>query len=268
MTHYSRKVKCPYCNTWIDKQSTWNPQGSPFRICPRCRREYFDKDYQENAIWFLTREQSAFFVDICAAFMLLVTIGVLYAFYDEKSLSLSVIVIEVALVAITVVLTRYAIKQTIRFSKNNKNDLYMERIAYLKLPSSEQQHDIADSLNRLSNRQYLDRLTSCGVEIPDFFFDRIGYYEGKRHYQQTQQIIEEKLDSDFQKLMKAQSNWRASKNLLSLGKNSSEFKKVAKDCNMTPDEFERYCKKCIDDYDEIHRQYNLTHDEAVAYPRV
>lgn len=44
-------IQCPFCGNKIERRSMNTYRlGSPFRICPRCKKEYIDEDYHELAI--------------------------------------------------------------------------------------------------------------------------------------------------------------------------------------------------------------------------
>ena len=46
--------RCPYCGRQIDMAAIGMKfkvaYGSPFRTCPKCHKEYIDRDYQEVAL--------------------------------------------------------------------------------------------------------------------------------------------------------------------------------------------------------------------------
>ena len=83
--------------------------------------------------------------------------------------------------------------------------------------------------------------------------------------QTPQSEINRELYISREELYKAKVYQRKAKYLLSAGKRSDEFQEEAKNAGMTLDEYKGYCKKCIDDYDEKYRRYNLTHDDRAEY---
>ena len=53
MVYKYRKVKCPHCGKTSDSSVRKDYQeltGSPFRVCPNCKKTYFDSGYQEPAL--------------------------------------------------------------------------------------------------------------------------------------------------------------------------------------------------------------------------
>lgn len=83
--------------------------------------------------------------------------------------------------------------------------------------------------------------------------------------QKPQSEIKRELYISKEELYKAKAYQRKAKYLLSVGKRSDEFQEEAKNAGMTLNEYKEYCKKCIDDYDEKYRRYNLTHDDRAEY---
>ena len=83
--------------------------------------------------------------------------------------------------------------------------------------------------------------------------------------QKPQSEIKKELYISKEELYKAKSYQRKARYLLSVGMHNDEFQEEAKNAGMTLNEYKDYCKKCIDDYDEKYRRYNLTHDDRAEY---
>lgn len=83
--------------------------------------------------------------------------------------------------------------------------------------------------------------------------------------QRPQSEVKRELYISKEDLYKAKAYQRKATYLLSAGKRCDEFQEEAKKAGMTLNEYKDYCKKCIDDYDEKYRRYNLTHDDRAEY---
>lgn len=55
------------------------------------------------------------------------------------------------------------------------------------------------------------------------------------------------------------------KYFLDLSTRNEQFKKEAEKAGMSIEEYKKYCKRCISEYDETFRIYNLTHAENAEY---
>ena len=132
-----------------------------------------------------------------------------------------------------------------------------------KAPSDNREAIVAESMKRLRNPDYLDMLSDHGIEIPDYFLNRINHrQEFKKHQDERQHVLQSDLDT----LKNAQEKWRLAQRYLSMGKTNQNFKAVAEKLGMTVDEYSDYCHQIIEDYEEMHRQYNLTHSYPAEFP--
>lgn len=80
-----------------------------------------------------------------------------------------------------------------------------------------------------------------------------------------QSQIQQELYISEEDLYKAKAYQRKAEYFLSLGPHNKEFKQEAEKAGMSPSEYKKYCKQCVDDYDEKYRRYNLTHTDRADY---
>lgn len=126
---------------------------------------------------------------------------------------------------------------------------------------------VASSLRRLSNPVYLDFLTDNYIEVPQYFFDRIGYVPEISPAEKIR-MREEQEQADLDALKKEQARFITASHYLKLGIRNSTFKEVAQKVGMTPDEFKKYCKNIVTNYANIHREYNQTHWMPAQFPEI
>ena len=122
---YHRLVTCPRCDMWAEKTETIEAIelfGSPYRICPKCKKIYFDPEYQEPAIAAYFDQGERFFWK--------------YIFIDQDK-------------------------------------YHREQLDLLEGRAGEQSSELKESLERLSDRKYLDALRARGVHVPDYFYQRL-----------------------------------------------------------------------------------------------
>ena len=130
-----------------------------------------------------------------------------------------------------------------------------------------QSTDIASSLKRLSDPAYLEFLTDNCIEVPQYFFNRIGYVPEISPAEKIR-MREEQEKADFNALKKEQEKFIMATHYLKLGTKDTTFKTVAQEVGMTPDEFKKYCQNVIGNYETIHREYNQNHRVPVQFPEV
>lgn len=126
---------------------------------------------------------------------------------------------------------------------------------------------ISSSLRRLSNPVYLEFLTDNYIEVPPYFFDRIGYVPDISPAEKIKMREKQEKD-DLDALKKEQEKFITASHYLKLGTRNAAFKAVAQKVGMTPDEFKKYCQNVIVNYENIHRDYNRTHRMPAQFPEV
>ena len=264
MVYHHRKVNCPNCGKIADRTTTTDSEllkGSPFRVCPSCGQTYFDSEYKEMGLVLFEEKGGKIGVSSILWTIISNAMVVVFLYFGFCEHNIRNYILPLVVFGILALLFDYGIIRTIK-NHASPEKFHQSQIDYIEGRSKERSASVVESMNRLSNKNYLDALLQHGINIPDYFYERIGATKDSSLY--TNYVNRE--DADYQELMKAQGRRRASKNLLALGVNSKEFKQAAFDSNMTPEELAEYCKKCVDDYDDLHREYNLTHKKTVKYP--
>ena len=63
----------------------------------------------------------------------------------------------------------------VRMIKNRMNsaEFHQKQIDYIEGRTKERTPSLVESMNRLSSKEYLDALRSYGVEVPDYFYERL-----------------------------------------------------------------------------------------------
>lgn len=142
---------CPHCKY---KYSIMTPKnhkiyGCPIITCERCGKQYFDKDYEEPGIYIEGANypnKGGFWECIS------IIIGIIFIAFDYYGSSISPV--GYILGALFVIGSLYILYDK---RKNYQKDLLNAKIAY------------QESLNRLSNKEYVVFLQNNGVRIPNKF---------------------------------------------------------------------------------------------------
>ena len=160
MVHYSRKLKCPYCNNWTDKSFKTSDiyLGSPVRSCEHCHRYFIDPGREENAIVYYSGKYRfkgwftlTFFVILCAC------MGI--GFLKDNSYG------GLIPLAIAILITVLYVINIIKTAPQKRYENLKRKENLIK--------DVADSLERLSNPDYLAILLNHNIDVPEWFFERI-----------------------------------------------------------------------------------------------
>ena len=267
MTRYIRAVRCPHCNALIDYTNTTRKQlvGNPLRICGKCHQPYYDFAYLEDALAYYDSQQPApgklwLTFAVFASSVLLVIFAIVYSASIGSKTIFAIFAIVLSLISI--LLFRSALIAT---NKLHNYEAFLQELnkRMENFKSDNNNPNLKESMLRMSNPAYIDLLADNGIDIPDYFLDRINYkaaFTEKRARRQTQ------LQSDLEVLKKAQEKWKMASRYLSMGKSSNNFQMAAKELGLTPSEFYEYCHNTVNDYEKIHLQYNATHSIPAEYP--
>ena len=171
---YHRVVDCPYCDMYADRKmllNNWPPFGSPYRTCPKCGKVYFDSGYQEDAIVRFTDTGG----EITPG-------GLIVSLFFTGGLILYVIecistktIFWPGFLAVLIISLVYdiglirAIWNRIRAKK-----YHQKMIDTLEGRRGELDSYLAESMKRMSDRGYLDALRARGVDVPEYFYQRLG----------------------------------------------------------------------------------------------
>ena len=271
MTYYTHKARCPHCNAWTDhsvQRGVPDLVGNPYRRCFKCQKDYWDFSYQEDAIYYFLKNSTCvswiyalpvlFAAGASAFFIIIGIIGAIY-WISVFGVILFLIFFFPAKKVITDIIGLFneeKFKQTAtqkidtRFKEEENNDSLL-----------------GASLRRLSDSNYLEFLTDNLVEVPDYFFERIGYVP-KISPKEKKRIKEEEMNEDLEALKREQVKFVRASHFLSKGVNNKDFKAVANKLGMTPSEFKEYCQKVVKDYEAMHIEYNKTHATPAQFPEV
>ena len=178
MTHYYRRVKCPYCNYTSDVNYTTNRKymtGTPFRKCPKCGNVYFDSYYKEPAI--LVYEDSGkpqpFLSFIIAAAISTPAIVLIYVILISGTFPWWQPIIALVLFIMAIVFDVNFILNLIHTFQGKKylSKYHQRQVDYLDGKRGSRSTEVEQSLQRLSKLEYLLRLQSSGVKVPEYFFN-------------------------------------------------------------------------------------------------
>ena len=174
-----RSVLCPKCGMRTDIRITENPDilhdGSPYRACGTCGATYYDPDYHEYAIDYFDSKGGK--IDV-ARFLWIVLLNGVLVFMVWYSLKTKTIVWGAFLFWLG--LTLLSDVGVIRLVRNRikADEFHQEQIDRLEGRSGAVSDELAASLERMSDRAYLDALKARGVDVPVYFYKRVGSRQG------------------------------------------------------------------------------------------
>lgn len=256
MIRYIHKFCCPYCGKRVVRTHLRAEDfiGDPLRTCTRCRQSFYDFSYTENAIFYYNHHTESHLLS--AILHIVLEIGLVFVFIRN--------IIPLVIIAILSFFSMRRMIIEIKFIGRKE-----QRIIQVEdyLDSSElKDGELRSSIVRLSNPRYLDFLTDNDVAVPDFFYNRIGYNPPEK-YKEKHGKKEKKEADELKQLLERQKIYNNAKVLLAKGAHSREFREVASQCSMTEDQFKLYCKKTIEEYERLHKEYNLTHKTPAPFLR-
>ena len=174
-----RIVKCPKCGDTAESIYSVLDEtlyGSPYRICRECGAAYFDPFYHELAIDAFNDNGAP--IDIWGMLWLLTVNGLLVWLITltghENSAKLWIPFIIVLCYA---GILDFQLIKTIR-NRLNAEEYHQERVDLMEGRYGEMSEELAESMQRMSDRKYLDALRSHGVDVPEYFYKRLGSAEG------------------------------------------------------------------------------------------
>lgn len=178
MTYHHRTVRCPNCKKVVERTTTHNEEllyGSPFRNCSYCGTTYFDSDYHEKAItWFNDKGGE---ISLAFIFWLLISNGIAIAVIIG-ALKLSDLGSNGKwfLVPLVFGMALFCDYGLIRMISNriNADKYHQKQIEIIEGRAGNRDSELEASMNRLSDKSYLDALKIKGVDVPDYFYTRLG----------------------------------------------------------------------------------------------
>ena len=177
MVYHYRTVNCPNCGRVADRTRTVDSQelkGSPFRVCRHCDTVYFDPDYKEVAITIFKDKGGN--PNIWSYLWLIISnVVAIYTLVEAakegfRDLGNAWIGILLALGFAAVFDVGF-----IRVIRNriHANEYHQKSLDLLEGRTEELTGELAASMERMSNRAYLNALKAHGVDVPDYFFERL-----------------------------------------------------------------------------------------------
>ena len=178
MIHRFRVVRCPKCDFMTETRRTDGSfilYDTPYRVCSHCGATYFDPGYHEAGIdVFNDNGNQISFWGVIGLLMFngaaveYITSGLIKApgrwFYFILLLTLALIL-------------DYRFIATV-WNRIHAEEYHQEQIDLIEGRDGEMSDELAESMERLSDRKYLEALRSHGVDVPEYFYKRVGSREG------------------------------------------------------------------------------------------
>jgi len=182
MVYHHHTFRCPKCNQITERVTTVDSEllyGSPFRICPHCQYTYFNPEYKEKAL-VLVESKGGELTFSGFLWFVISNAGLLFFIYNTIALSKkegfdSLMLLPIGLFAILSFLFDYGLIRMIRNHKH-KAEFTKNQIDYIEGRTRERTPEVIESMERLSDRNYLDALKSRGISIHNYFYDRLNKY--------------------------------------------------------------------------------------------
>ena len=143
---------CPHCNYQIVWHSSDSGKkfGSPLRQCPKCKNTYYDKQYEEPALYTKSRLLINRILGTIKTFIVFFAISIMFGGFasmlstDENIKSILFLVTSIFTVLILLF-------------------LWFKSEPYYNFKDSE---EVKESIKRLENKEYREILIAHGVYIP------------------------------------------------------------------------------------------------------
>ncbi len=172
MTHKYSFVRCPNCNDIAETKTTRGAQvlfGCPFRVCKVCGHVYFDGDYKEEGIYRFLNKGGSYGSLIPALFLTIAAIIITINWIKYAGNEMVWVLIGIWI--ITLPFDIYAGK--VIANKLNTDRFHEKTIDLIEGRKGKMDKDLKASMNRLSNKRYLDALKAHGVDVPEYFYQRL-----------------------------------------------------------------------------------------------
>ncbi len=175
MVYHHRRVTCPNCGRIADRTRTVDSQelkGSPFRVCPHCDEVYFDPAYHEVAISIFKDRGGE--INFWAFAWVLISNGlvVFFLYNGIKEGSMDGLWLPFLVFLGLALLFDFGLIRLIR-NRRHANEYHQKSLDILEGRTRERTGELAASMERMSNKAYLDALKAHGVSVPDYFYERL-----------------------------------------------------------------------------------------------
>ena len=239
--------RCSYCHDGTERENPAGQRelGCPQRRCPECGQTYFDAAYEEDALY--TYHQKPVMPRLIqplvrAALIIVLNIMLIAKMFQGFTVPLVIVLswglgTTAALVRSWVQLHPWLFhKRYLRKHEENKRAI-LDGWIY-------KSDEISRSIQRMSSEEYLYYLISHGVDVPDFFFERIHCTPDAARVQELQEAFRARREvrSRAEKLRQLRTELEYYRECLSMDPDSSEFKMLATADGRTAPGFRAYCQ--------------------------
>lgn len=250
-----QEVVCPRCQQVAERYTIHitngkeeQVAGTPRRRCPHCGCRYFDDHFYESAL----REYDAKAFSPSAllwSMVLIASIGSLVM--DGNGLTaptvMNVLDTVFAFVSVAMLLRALYIRRN-----RASLDARCQKKSEQRLDAHCSDDELGQSLRRLSQEEYLYFLLANDVEIPEYFFRRIGCVRDtaraekeRERYAEEKRRLEERVEREAARKA-AEAEREYYEYFLSLDPNGSLFRRHAQSHNMSPERFRKHCQSMVD----------------------
>ena len=244
-----RISRCPHCGKVLEGGFTSPYEyGSPRMVCKNCGKQHFDGFYREKALVEYRERAPMWNIWLCVAF-----VGyALYLDYSVLRMERSSIMPETAIISIFLTIMSIALLLVALHRKENRDKYVADREKKLedRFRNAEQMDkEFSASLKRLSNEDYLYYLIENEVDVPDYFFHSIDCVPDISRITEMKELCkvytkERKRRERVHELRRRAEYYGEA---LALGKNSIIFRQQAQSKGMSPEAFEDYCRRMLDE---------------------
>ena len=172
MGFLTNEIKCPRCGEAIkrNKSVTGQLTGAPFCPCPNCGRLFYDESVEEPAIAaFKEKEKSFNYAKLIYA--VIPTVGaVVYLRAYMHGVNSSGLIPGIIFAALAVFFIVLLVLEIIKYLRRSSAEKRI--IDHFEGRSGTLSKDLAESLDRLSSKSYVEALEAYGADVPDYFRKR------------------------------------------------------------------------------------------------
>ena len=178
MEYVYKSVKCPKCGKTTERSVSHSREhyGSPLRVCRNCGTTYFDDSYIEKGLAEYSNKGgdvnivTVFFPIAFTVAALFFLYGIFMSIFTAGPVGTFIF----AFIPFGALATLFDVG-LVKSIKNHKNsdEFFKKQLDLIEGKGGYEDEELARSMSRLSDRGYLDALKSCGVEVPDYFYERL-----------------------------------------------------------------------------------------------
>ena len=181
MRIHPKLEKCPQCKWPLHYTQTYGSEilkGSPVRVCPYCNATFFDPDYKEWGLILFADKGDTFSIwEIIG--LLMTHAALIFDFCSPAQYNFSIkALLAVGGTFIIAVLLDCSLFRAIK-NRIHSEEYHQKQIDYIEGRGKKRPTELVESMERLSNKEYLDSLKEHGIEVPDYFYERLYNMHGK-----------------------------------------------------------------------------------------